>query len=117
MKKSFSPEFRNRIDAMISFAALDESVILKVVDKFLSELKLKLKAKKVSLEVSLSAKKYLARVGYEPAYGARPLARLIQDKVKKPLAEELLFGKLSKGGLVKIDFNRDEDKLTFNFEN
>jgi ATP-dependent Clp protease ATP-binding subunit ClpA len=113
IKKAFTPEFRNRLDAMISFASLPEPVILKIVDKFLKEVELKLAAKRVKLKVSDLAKKYLADTGYQPAYGARPLGRLIQDKIKRPIADQLISGELKNGGELDIDFK--EGELTFDY--
>ena len=113
IKDSFSPEFRNRLDAIITFAPLREETILRVVDKFLGELFDRLAAKKVIGKVTDTARKWLGAKGYQPAYGARPLNRLIQDQVKRPLADELLFGRLAKGGRVQIDVR--DDKLVFDF--
>jgi ATP-dependent Clp protease ATP-binding subunit ClpA len=113
MKKAFSPEFRNRLDSIISFGALPESVVLQIVTKFVAELEVKLLEKKVTLELTDKAKEYLAHKGYEPAYGARPLSRLIQNELKRPLADELLFGKLVKGGHVEVD--SDDSKLLFKY--
>ncbi len=98
----FSPEFRNRLDAVIPFAALAPETIAKVVDKFIFELEAQLADRSVTIELSEEAKEWLARKGYDPKYGARPLARVIQDHIKKPLAEEVLFGKLEKGGTVEV---------------
>jgi ATP-dependent Clp protease ATP-binding subunit ClpA len=103
IKKMFLPEFRNRLDATIQFKALDTNVILNVVDKFLVELESQLEAKKVSMTVSDSARRWLAEKGYDPKMGARPMARVIQDEIKQVLANELLFGELTGGGRVKID--------------
>jgi ATP-dependent Clp protease ATP-binding subunit ClpA len=103
VKKMFTPEFRNRLDAIIQFGALDEAVIKTVVDKFLVQLQAQLDDKKVTLEVDDEAREWLAVNGYDEKMGARPMARLIQEKLKKPLAEEVLFGKLSAGGgCVKV---------------
>jgi ATP-dependent Clp protease ATP-binding subunit ClpA len=102
IEKAFTPEFRNRLDAIITFAPLGRSEILKVVDKNLKELQVLLDEKKVSLEVSKEAKAWLADKGYDPAFGARPMARLVEDKLKRPLADAILFGKLQKGGTVKV---------------
>ncbi|WP_414827691.1 ATP-dependent Clp protease ATP-binding subunit ClpA [Alteromonas sp. H39] len=113
INKVFSPEFRNRLDAIIWFNHLDAEVILQVVDKFIIELQAQLDVKGVSLEVTSAARAYLAEKGYDKAMGARPMARLIKDEIKKELANELLFGELSKGGNVKVDF--DDDKLTFSY--
>ncbi len=114
MKTAFSPEFRNRIDAIITFKPLPKEVMLLVVDKFLRELETKLSAKRVKLEATDKARHLLGEKGYDPAYGARPLARVIQDLVKKPLANELLFGKLAKGGTVVIDAKDGE--IVFEFK-
>ncbi len=104
IKKVFTPEFRNRLDATIHFSALDSKVILNVVDKFLIELEAQLEAKKVTLQISDKARRYLAERGYDPKMGARPMARVIQDEIKQILANELLFGDLSSGGgSVKVD--------------
>ena len=103
IKKTFTPEFRNRLDAVIQFKALDTNVILNVVDKFLIELESQLEARKVSMTVSDAARRWLADKGYDPKMGARPMARVIQDEIKQVLADELLFGDLTGGGQVKID--------------
>jgi ATP-dependent Clp protease ATP-binding subunit ClpA len=113
VKDLFSPEFRNRLDAIISFLPLGEEIILSIVDKFLGDVRSKLAKQKVHLEVTLAARKFLARKGFDPAFGARPLARQIQDKVKKPLADELLFGKLAGGGQVIVDHKDDASSLSF----
>ena len=113
IEKTFSPEFRNRLDAIIHFNALDPEVILCVVDKFVKELNLQLEEKKVSLSVTPRARAWLGRKGYDPVFGARPMARLIQTEIKRPLADEILFGKLQNGGKVQVDEN--EDKLSFNY--
>ncbi len=114
IKKSFTPEFRNRIDNIISFNALDHETIRHVVSKFLLELEQQLEEKQVSLQLSDEAVDWLAKEGYDSAMGARPMARIIQEKIKRPLAEELLFGKLSKGGRIEIDLL--DDKLDFTIE-
>jgi ATP-dependent Clp protease ATP-binding subunit ClpA len=108
IKKTFTPEFRNRLDATIQFKALDTNVILNVVDKFLIELESQLEAKKVSMTVSDAARRWLAEKGYDPKMGARPMARVIQDEIKQVLANELLFGGLTNGGRVKIDIENDK---------
>ncbi|TAJ53481.1 MAG: ATP-dependent Clp protease ATP-binding subunit ClpA [Nevskiaceae bacterium] len=102
IKKGFTPEFRNRLDAVIPFAALGQAQILRVVEKFLIQLEAQLGAKGVVLEVDEAAKLWLAERGYDPKMGARPMARVIQDQIKRPLAEELLFGKLQHGGSVTV---------------
>jgi ATP-dependent Clp protease ATP-binding subunit ClpA len=112
IKKSFTPEFRNRLDAIIQFDALGKDIIGHVVDKFLAELQSQLDDKKVVIYATDAARGWMAEQGYDPHMGARPMARLIQEKVKKPLAEMILFGKLAdKGGTVKIDLDGDELSL------
>lgn len=115
INKTFTPEFRNRLDNTIWFNHLDEKVILQVVDKFIVELESQLDAKSVSLEVTEPARKWLAKEGYDKAMGARSMARLIQEKLKKPLANEILFGELSDGGNVKVSIK--DKQLTFSYEN
>jgi len=102
INRMFSPEFRNRLDAMIGFKSLSPTVMSRVVDKFIIELEVQLHDRDVTIELDNQARKWLGKRGYDELYGARPLARVIQDQVKKPLADELLFGKLSKGGSVKV---------------
>lgn len=113
INKVFSPEFRNRLDGIIWFNHLEQDVILQVVDKFLIELQVQLDAKSVSLEVSPQARTWLAEQGYDKAMGARPMGRLIQEKVKKELANELLFGSLSAGGSVTIGLKDNELQFTY----
>ncbi|MDD3529723.1 MAG: ATP-dependent Clp protease ATP-binding subunit ClpA [Gallionellaceae bacterium] len=103
IKRLFTPEFRNRLDATISFAPLSEEVILRVVDKFLMQLEDQLQAKKVEAHFTEALKAYLARNGFDPLMGARPMARLIQDTIRRALADELLFGRLAEGGEVTVD--------------
>ncbi len=107
IKRMFTPEFRNRLDATISFAPLDEQIILRVVDKFLMQLEAQLTEKKVEVSYTEALKKYLAKNGFDPLMGARPMARLIQDTIRRALADELLFGKLASGGKVSIDVDAD----------
>src|SRR5687767_15127997 len=111
IKRMFTPEFRNRLDAVVSFGALDEQVILRVVDKFLMQLESQLSEKKVEALFTENLKKYLAKHGFDPMMGARPMARLIQDTIRRALADELLFGKLANGGKVTIDVD-DKDQVT-----
>jgi len=111
INRMFSPEFRNRLDAVIGFNNLTPAVMSRVVDKFIMELEVQLDDRDVTIELDEEARKWLAERGHDDAFGARPLARIIQDQVKKPLAEELLFGKLSKGGAVKVAVS--DGKLTF----
>ena len=108
IRKGFSPEFRNRLDAIVQFQALGFDHILRVVDKFLIELESQLHEKNVSMSATPTARDWLARHGFDPLMGARPMARVIQDKVKRPLADELLFGKLVGGGRVSIDVQDNE---------
>ncbi len=114
VNRVFSPEFRNRLDAMIQFKSLDNKTILHVVNKFLMELEVQLETKHVVLEIDEEARAWLAKNGYDKKMGARPMARLIQEQVKRPLAEELLFGKLDKGGHVTVTV--EKDKLKFAME-
>jgi ATP-dependent Clp protease ATP-binding subunit ClpA len=109
INKAFSPEFRNRIDAIVSFAPLENETILKVVDKFLIQLENQLHDKKVEVTFSDNLKNYLAKNGFDIKMGARPMSRLIQDTIRKALADELLFGKLVNGGDVHIDIDENEN--------
>lgn len=113
IKRSFTPEFRNRLDAIVPFSPLKPETVIRVVDKFVIQLEAQLADRNVVISLTEDARKYLARIGYDPAMGARPLSRVIQEKVKRPLAEELLFGRLANGGHVGIGFNGQE--LTFAF--
>jgi ATP-dependent Clp protease ATP-binding subunit ClpA len=114
IKRLFTPEFRNRLDAIISFRALDHDIILRVVDKFLMQLEEQLAEKKVEAQFTPKLKEYLARKGFDPLMGARPMARLIQDTIRRALADELLFGRLQHGGRVTIDVD-DADKIVLQF--
>lgn len=115
IKRLFSPEFRNRLDAIISFAPLDETVILRVVDKFLMQLEAQLQAKKVEVHFTDALRAFLAKKGFDPLMGARPMARLIQDTIRKALADELLFGRLCNGGEVTVDVDEHgKVRLIFN---
>jgi len=111
IKRMFTPEFRNRLDAVVPFAGLSPEIVAQVVEKFVMQLEAQLADRNVTIELSSAAKEWLAERGYDPLYGARPLARVIQEYVKKPLAEELLFGKLAKGGSVKVGLR--DGALTF----
>ncbi len=113
IKRMFTPEFRNRLDSTIPFSSLPKDVVLRVVDKFIMQLEAQLEDRNVTFELTGEARHWLCRKGYDEAYGARPLARVIQENIKKPLADEILFGKLAKGGVVQVDVTKDEDKLTF----
>ena len=114
IEKLFTPEFRNRLDAIISFQALSLETIGHVVDKFVDELEAQLADRGVTIELSGEARKWLGRNGYDERFGARPLARVIQEHVKKPLADELLFGELQGGGRVRVIVDKN-DKLDFEF--
>ena len=116
IKRLFTPEFRNRLDATIPFAGLSQEIIEMVVDKFILQLEAQLADRNVTIALTTKARKWLATRGYDEAFGARPLGRLIQEHVKKPMADELLFGSLQKGGGVKIDVDKnDPEKLSFKF--
>jgi ATP-dependent Clp protease ATP-binding subunit ClpA len=115
INRMFTPEFRNRLDATISFAPLSPETIGRVVDKFILQLEEQLADRNVTIELQASARAWLAEKGYDPLFGARPLARIIQEHIKKPLAEELLFGHLAKGGIVRVKRDETEDKLVFSF--
>ncbi len=108
IKRMFTPEFRNRLDATISFRALDEEIIMRVVDKFLMQLEEQLHEKKVDATFSESLRRFLAKKGFDPLMGARPMARLIQDMIRKALADELLFGRLVSGGRVAVELDENE---------
>ncbi|EBW0575383.1 ATP-dependent Clp protease ATP-binding subunit ClpA [Salmonella enterica subsp. enterica serovar Newport] len=116
IKKVFTPEFRNRLDNIIWFDHLSGEVIHQVVDKFIVELQAQLDQKGVSLEVSQEARDWLAEKGYDRAMGARPMARVIQDNLKKPLANELLFGSLVDGGQVTVALDKEKNALTYGFQ-
>ena len=105
IKRMFTPEFRNRLDAIISFRALDQAVILRVVDKFLMQLEDQLHEKKVEASFTQGLKDYLCKHGFDPLMGARPMSRLIQDTIRRALADELLFGRLANGGKVTVDID------------
>jgi ATP-dependent Clp protease ATP-binding subunit ClpA len=102
VKKMFTPEFRNRLDAIVPFAYLPPAVVARVVDKFILQLELQLADRNVHIDLDDEAREWLTNRGYDKLYGARPMARLVQEKIKQPLAEELLFGKLVNGGEVKV---------------
>ena len=108
IEKIFSPEFRNRLDSIISFSTLPMSVIMRVVEKFVLQLEAQLMDKNVTFDLTTKASEWLAKNGYDEKMGARPLSRLIQEKIKKPLAEDILFGKLKKGGVVKVYVKNDD---------
>src|SRR5690242_2851125 len=115
IKKLFTPEFRNRLDATIAFAQLGRDTIDRVVEKFVLELEAQLTDRDVTFDLTPEATRWLGEKGYDGAFGARPLARVIQDNIKKPLADEILFGKLKNGGTVRVLLDREADKLAFEF--
>jgi ATP-dependent Clp protease ATP-binding subunit ClpA len=117
INRMFTPEFRNRLDATIAFAGLPPEIILKVVEKFVFQLEAQLADRGVTIELSEDAAKWLAEKGYDEKFGARPLARVIQEHIKKPLADELLFGKLEHGGIVRVLVADEgaERKLAFEY--
>ncbi len=109
IKRLFTPEFRNRLDSIVSFRALDENIILRVVDKFLLQLEQQLSEKKVEVTFTDDLRKHLAKKGFDPLMGARPMQRLIQDTIRKALADELLFGRLTEGGRLTVDIEHSKD--------
>jgi ATP-dependent Clp protease ATP-binding subunit ClpA len=113
INRMFTPEFRNRLDQIIAFSNLPTDVVAQVVDKFVMQLEAQLADRHVAIELSDAARKWLAQKGFDPLYGARPLARVIQENIKKPLAEDILFGRLEKGGTVRIDLDKEADLLVF----
>jgi ATP-dependent Clp protease ATP-binding subunit ClpA len=115
IKRMFTPEFRNRLDAIISFRALDHEIIMRVVEKFLMQLEEQLHEKKVEALFTAELKAHLAKKGFDPLMGARPMARLIQDTIRRALADELLFGRLQHGGKVTVDVG-EEEKIRLKFE-
>jgi ATP-dependent Clp protease ATP-binding subunit ClpA len=110
IKRLFTPEFRNRLDAMVSFKPLDAQIILRVVDKFLLQLETQLSEKKVEVTFTDALRKFLGKKGFDPLMGARPMQRLIQDTIRKALADELLFGRLTDGGRLTVDID-DKDEV------
>ncbi|MEO0883825.1 MAG: AAA family ATPase, partial [Pseudomonadota bacterium] len=116
LKRLFTPEFRNRLDSVIPFGGLTPEIIERVVEKFVLQLEAQLADRNVTIDMSDAARNWLANKGFDSEFGARPLSRTIQEHVKKPMAEELLFGKLAKGGAVKIDIDPDDkSKLAFEY--
>ncbi|MFQ5775033.1 MAG: ATP-dependent Clp protease ATP-binding subunit ClpA [Kiloniellaceae bacterium] len=113
INRMFTPEFRNRLDAIIGFKNLSPAIMARIVDKFIMELETQLADRNVVIELTDAARAWLAEKGYDPVYGARPLARVIQEHVKKALAEELLFGKLAKGGVVRVDIENDAPAFSY----
>ncbi|MEX1300614.1 MAG: AAA family ATPase, partial [Desulfotignum sp.] len=115
VEQTFSPEFRNRLDGIVQFNHLSTTIMEKIVDKDMDELKVMLKTRQITLSYSPDVRTYLAKQGYDPKFGARPLARLIQTRIKDRLTDEILFGKLVKGGRIVIKLKNDQ--LTFHFKN
>ena len=115
LKRLFTPEFRNRLDSVITFGGLTPEIIERVVEKFVLQLEIQLADRNVTIELAAGARDWLAKRGFDAEFGARPLARVISEHVKKPMAEELLFGKLAKGGTVKIGHDKKKDELTFKY--
>jgi ATP-dependent Clp protease ATP-binding subunit ClpA len=111
----FTPEFRNRLDATIAFGHLAPEIVAQVVDKFVIQLETQLADRHVTIELSSTARQWLVKRGYDELYGARPMSRVIQEYIKKPLANELLFGKLVKGGQVRVDVASDGESLSFDY--
>jgi ATP-dependent Clp protease ATP-binding subunit ClpA len=113
INRVFTPEFRNRLDAIVWFESLSKEIITSVVDKFIVELQSQLDNKGVSLEVTQDARAWLAEQGFDRTMGARPMARVMREKIKRELAEELLFGRLSNGGQVVVDYDKKSEELVF----
>jgi ATP-dependent Clp protease ATP-binding subunit ClpA len=113
IEKVFSPEFRNRLDAIVNFQPLTPDVMETIVDKFIIQLEEQLAERRIAITLLPDARKYLARKGYDPVYGARPLARVIQSEVRDRLTDEILFGELENGGTATIGY--DGDALTFGY--
>jgi ATP-dependent Clp protease ATP-binding subunit ClpA len=114
MERTFTPEFRNRLDAIVQFSGLSKEIILKVVDKEVAALQQVLDEKRVTVALSPEARAWLGEKGYDPAFGARPMARLVETSIKKPMAEALLFGELSQGGTAHVEVK--DDKLVLRYE-
>jgi ATP-dependent Clp protease ATP-binding subunit ClpA len=113
IERTFTPEFRNRLDAWVPFKALDLEIIKRIVDKFINELNGQLAEKRVLVKLDDAAREWLAKNGFDARYGARPMARLIHEKIKQPLANEILFGKLAGGGSVLVRLADNEPELIF----
>ncbi|MDD3372036.1 MAG: AAA family ATPase, partial [Alphaproteobacteria bacterium] len=116
INKMFTPEFRNRLDATIPFNPLSPETVERVVEKFVIQLESQLGERSVSIALQPEARAWLAKKGYDPQYGARPLSRIIQEHIKKPLAEELLFGSLQKGGEVTVVLDKEANKLSLTYQ-
>ena len=116
VERVFSPEFRNRLDTVVNFGPLTPSVMQTIVEKFIIQLEAQLAEQRVVITLGSDARKWLAEKGHDPVYGARPLNRLIQSEVRNPLTDEILFGRLEKGGTVSISLNSIKDGLEFSYE-
>ncbi|MCP5067760.1 MAG: AAA domain-containing protein, partial [bacterium] len=116
LEKVFSPEFRNRLDEVVTFSSLSPAVMGRVVEKFVKEVRQQLAGKKVNLDLTEAARAWLAGKGYDPDFGARPLSRVIQNELSDPLTDELLFGRLAKGGSVTADHQDGAEDLSFRYE-
>ena len=114
IERYFSPEFRNRLDATIVFNGLDKQIMEQIVDKFMAEFAIQLAARKVELTYTDAVRSWMAKRGYDPQFGARPLARVLQTHLKDVLADQILFGKLEKGGKVKVDVEQEELHFSYN---
>ena len=115
LERTFTPEFRNRLDKIVFFGQLPMEVVIKVADKMLRELELQLADRDVHLSYTEAVRVWIAKNGYDKKFGARPMGRVIDEKIKAELVDQLLFGKLEGGGAVKVDIDTKEDKLTFEF--
>jgi ATP-dependent Clp protease ATP-binding subunit ClpA len=114
IERFFTPEFRNRLDGIVTFKSLSPEVMETIVDKFVLELEAQLRERKVAIDLKPEARAHLAKKGFDPVYGARPLNRLVQTEVRNPLTDEILFGRLEHGGTVHVGF--DGEKLTFEYD-
>jgi ATP-dependent Clp protease ATP-binding subunit ClpA len=116
VERLFSPEFRNRLDAIVTFNALTPDVMETIVEKFILQLETQLAERRVAITLEADARAWLGKKGFDPVFGARPLARVIQTTVRDPLTDEILFGKLESGGTVRITLDAENDKLAFTYE-
>ena len=116
LERAFSPEFRNRLDAIVTFDNLPLTVVETIVEKFILQLETQLAERRIAITLEPDARNWLAKTGYDPTYGARPLARLIQTEVRNPLTDEILFGQLEHGGTVRIELAPSQNALTFSIE-
>ena len=116
IERLFSPEFRNRLDAIVSFSPLSPAAMETIVEKFVLQLEAQLAERSVAIVLGADARAWLATKGYDPKFGARPLARMIQKEVRDPLTDQVLFGRLERGGTVTIGLSQADDRLTFEYE-